>query len=250
MKSRQSAFIFLVLIGALTFASELKTDIVRKELVGTALDKDSQIFYLEKSTLTYNQGKLENIDTQYTSKDGKLIAESHSSLKKNSYLPDVSMKDFRDQYEYQIVYLPDEKKVEISQKNDAKSEWARKKISYSENMTNSVGLMNYIKDHAADIKTEKRKVFRYIIPSRQDDYGMIVEYLSEDKNILHFQFKIENSLIRSLAGTGENHVNFDLNTSQITEFKGVAILLDEKDKSVNITLSYLPLKLISEKAGK
>ena len=250
MKLPQTLIIFLILCMVSAFASDLKPEIVRKELMGTAQKKDSQVFYLERSVLTYNKNKLEKIVTQYTSNDGKLIAESHSSLEKNIYLPDVSMKDFRDQYEYQIVYLPGEKKVEISQKNDAKSEWVRKKISYSENMTNSVGLMNYIKDHAADLKTEKRKVFRYIIPSRQDDYGMIVEYLSEDKNILYFQFKIENSLIRSLAGTGESHVSFDLGTSQITEFKGVALLLDEKDKSVEVTLSYLPLKIISEKAEK
>ena len=212
------------------------------EVQGVAINEKNKIFYIENNKLETKDGKLTTIETKYISEDSTVLAEMKADLSKNSYLPDLTMKDFRDGYEYAIKYLPEDKKVKISQKNGAKSEWDSKLINFKENMTNSVGLMNYIRDHALDLKKEKQKVFRYIIPSRQDDYGMVVKFKSQDKNLLKFNFEIENFLIRSLAGSGENLIVFDTDTSRITQFEGIAVLLDDNDKGVKVNLSYSTIK--------
>jgi len=229
-------------------AEDLSSGERTERVQGIAVDKNNQFFYTETSVLTYKKNKLEKIDINYTSEDGKLMAELHSDLKKNPYLPDIQMTDHRDQYEYKITYLPDEKKVEISLKEDDHSPWSAKKITYKENMTNSMGIMTYIHEHSADLKREKKKIFRFIIPSRQDDYGIVLEFLpTNDKNdnLLNFNFKMQNFLIRSIAGNSDNRLQFDQKNLRITHFEGISNLLDEKNHSVDVTITY---KLLESKA--
>lgn len=217
-----------------------------EKIQGVAFDKDKKIFYTETSTLSFQHDKIERIDTSYKAEDGQLMAELHADLKKSSSLPDIQMKDHRDQYEYKIVYLADENKVEVSQKENGKSEWSSKKIPYTENMTNSVGLMMYIQNHAVELQKLKKKVFRYIIPSRQDDYGMVVEFVSEREHLLNYTFKMENALLRSIVGGGESHLQIDQKNFRITQFEGISNLLDQKDHSVEIILTYQSVDLKAE----
>lgn len=232
----QNAFLMcsVTLCSATVMAAE---KIEHEALLGKAYDKNHQLYYTESNQLELKDGKLSKIDSFYKDKNDKLIVEIHADFENDPYIPETQFIDYRKKTEMKLKFLKPQKQVSISRK--IKGEWSTKQIGLRENMLNSLGLINYIRENSAQLKARGKKTFRYIVAALNDDFGMDLEYIAgPDPKLLSFGFRLQNFFIRKLSGVSESFMTFNSTTKSMKSFKGVSNITDNANKAVEVTLDY------------
>lgn len=223
-------------------AQNLSTQNLTQKIVGTAVEinKDKEFFYSEEDSIEIKDGHIQKIDSLYKNKDAKLIAEMHSDFTKKPYLPEINYLDHRRDVQYKMIYLEKENKVSVTQNFEDPKVTKSKKLDYVEDMTNSMGLINYIRENFSEVKKES-KSFRYVVPALMDDFGMVLEFRenaeSSDTNV-QFAFRIKSFFIRNLSGIKESILFFDEKGTFIKGFNGVSNILSDANKPVDVQLTY------------
>ncbi len=242
----QSLAVFILTVSLCLSAKESAQNFTQK-ITGTALNigKDKEFFYNEEDVIEVKDGHIQKIDSTYKTKDSKLMAEMHTDFTKKPYLPEIHYEDHRRERSFKMVYLEGENKVLIEQNFEDPKVIKSKKLDYNENMTNSMGLINYIRENFQAVKKES-KSFRYVVPALMDDYGMVLDYREntnkEDKDA-QFAFRIKSFFIRNLSGIRESILMFDQDGLFIKGFNGVSNILDDSNKPVDVQITYTePIK--------
>ncbi len=247
--------IMAITFAALCFSSRLQgaeqaqTAITTQKIIGTALYKENLFFYTEEDTFSIKENHILKIDSLYKDKDSKLIVEMHSDFSKKPYFPEISFEDHRKKTQFKIILTDDQKFVSVSQNFADPKIMKTKKLDYLNNMTNSMGLINYIRENFQKAKTES-KSFRYVIPALMDDYGMILEYRPNKESTdltVRFAFKIQSFFIRNLSGIREAVLSFDSSGRFIKAFSGASNILDESNHAVDVQIVFTEPVLVKTK---
>ncbi len=230
-------------------ANVTSKSLITQKITGTAYNKDKQFVYTEEDTTQLKDNHIQRIDSLYKDKDSKLIVEMHSVFSKKPFLPDISFNDHRKKTEFKMVYNEGENVVSISQNFADPKVIKSKKLDYLDNMINSMGLINYIRENFNSAK-EKAKTFRYVIPALIDDYGMVLDFrenLEKMDPIVKFAFRIESFFVRNLAGVSETIIGFDRGGNFIKEFNGISNILDDTNHTIEVQITYTEPVIVKTK---
>ncbi len=214
--------------------------VIVQKSIGTALNKDKQFFYTEEDNIEIVDDHIRKIDSSYKDKDSKLMVEMHADFSKRPYFPEITFSDHRKDVGFKILNGAKENTIDISQNLEDQKDMKTKTLNFKEDMMNSMGLINYIRENIASLKL-KRKSFRYVVPALMDDYGMSLEYREntdpKDTSV-RFAFRLKSFFIRNIAGVKESLLSFDEKHRFIKSFNGVSNILDDSNKPVEVEITY------------
>ena len=201
--------------------------------------KDGSPYFKEVTTAQFKNGRLENSVTKYYSNDDQLKAELNSDFSKSDLLPDTAFIDFRDNYQYTSKINVEQKRIDLSTKENEKSEWKRSNLKYSDHSMLFQGLIKYIGQQKAQLKDKKTLEVELIIPSRFDAVNVLLEPLAaniEKDDDIKIKVKAKSALVRMIMA--ETILTFDSSLNKILKFEGNHPLLDSNDKSQKVTIKY------------
>ena len=233
LESSYAFILALVLFGPPVSAEPA---VQHQVLVGKAWVKNHELFYTETNHIELKDDRIIKIDSYYKGKDQKLFAELHADFSNDPYIPDTHFIDLRRHYENKLSYKKGEKVIIRQKKN---GDWSTHELAHRDAMTNSVGLINYLRENVAELKKQERKTIRYIVAALDDDYGMELKFKSNKKpGLYEFSFRLQNFFIRNLSGVSESSVTFNLETRCMKHFEGVSNIVTLEGKAVDVTLDY------------
>ena len=214
--------------------------VIVQKSIGTAVNKDKEFFYTEEDNIEIADDHIRKIDSSYKDKDSKLMVEMHADFSKRPYFPEITFVDHRKDVGFKILSGAKENTIDISQNLKDAKEMKSKTLNFKEDMMNSMGLINFIRENIAGLKL-KTKSFRYVVPALMDDFGMSLEFREntdpKDTSV-RFAFRLESFFIRNIAGVKESLLSFDEKRRFIKSFNGVSNILDGSNKPVEVAITY------------
>ncbi len=196
---------------------------------------EGRVVYIEKHTVTQKDGVIQKAETDYVTKDGKLIATLKSDFSKSVALADHEFYDARFERRYGVrwdngkPWMWDQKKGEAEEKEEVTKDLAPGKL-----IIGGQGLHYYMSPRLEEFK-KKETPIAILIPGKLDWYSFLVTYEGVDQGWDKFVIKTQSAILRLFAPKLEVWYSAD---GKLRKYRGLSNLPDADGGNQQVEIIY------------
>ncbi len=196
---------------------------------------EGRVVYIEKHTVTQKEGVIQKAETEYVTKDGKLIASLKSDFTKSVALADHEFYDARFERRYGVrwennsPWMWDQKKGEPEEKKEVTKDLAPGKL-----IIGGQGLHYYMSPRLEEFK-RKETAIAILIPGKLDWYSFLVTYEGVDQGWDKFVIKTQSAILRLFAPKLEVWYSAD---GKLRKYRGLSNLPDADGGNQQVEIIY------------
>lgn len=204
---------------------------------GTAYNQYGRIVYNEVHTISYTDGKITALETQYFDLNKNNFAYLKSDFSKNVGVPTYEFLDRRFGRADGTILSQDGKTVEAYGQQNTGSKRESKNFQVTPDLITGQGLYAYMKVNLPELlKLKEPKDIKFLIPMKRTYYDFRIKLKEIDGNKAKFRVEINNFFARLVAPSLD--ITYDKNNSNLLVFEGPSNILDPKQKMRKVKIVY------------
>lgn len=196
---------------------------------------EGRVIYTEKHSITQTSGTIQKAETEYVTKDGKLIATLKSDFSKSVALADHEFYDARFERRYGVRWVQDQAWMWDQKKGEAEEKkLVTKDLAPGKLIIGGQGLHYYMSPRLEEFK-RKETAIAILIPGKLDWYSFLVTYEGVDQGWDKFVIKTQSAILRLFAPKLEVWYSGD---GKLRKYRGLSNLPDAEGGNQQVEIIY------------
>ena len=195
-----------------------------------------EMVYLERHTLTLEEGTLIQSSTEYLDLEGKSIGRMKSNYTQSLSVPEYTLLDERQQSIQGIRWLENKVDIFTQSARDAKVIHQRIGLDPLEVYIAGPGLIYYVGAHLDQLVAGHIFKFKYVIPGKFQTYDFYIEMIQHNQQLAEFDVKLQSWSMRLFGANLK--IIFSVPKKRILIYEGPSNLRDEDGKMMRVKIEY------------
>jgi hypothetical protein len=219
---------FLVVVGASTAFTSTES------FTGEAINKEGQLEYIERHTVTYANGQVIRSLTKYIDSHNNAIGELVSEYLSNPQFNSYTFKDIRAKYEDGVTVAGD--RLLLYRKTSPEQVVESAQLPKQATQIVGQGFHHFLKRNLEAIAGGEIFHVQLVMPSRLDQFSFRIRKRKVEHQTLHVRLEVENWFLRLFAPNID--CEYDLKTGRLLRYVGISNLEDASGSHKEVSISY------------
>jgi hypothetical protein len=201
---------------------------------GRAVNAAGDVEYLEKHTVTYNNGQVLKIQTSFFDADNKVIGEQKSDFQHGPQFGSYEFNDTRNRYSDGVNVQDDH--ILLFCKETPSDSPNLKNLPRNANQIIGQGFHQFVSSRRHAIARGEVFHAKLVIPSKMDQFDVVIRKVKVDDQRVIARVELDNWLFNLFLPRIE--AEYDLESGRLLTYKGIALISDASGKYPQITVTY------------
>ena len=195
-----------------------------------------EMVYVERHTLTLEEGTLIQSSTEYLDLEGKSIGRMQSNYTQSLSVPEYTLRDERQQSIQGIRWLENKLDIFTQSGKDAKVIHQRMGLDPLDVYIAGPGLIYYVAAHLDQLVAGHIFKFKYVIPGKFQKYDFYIETIQQNKQLAEFDVKLQSWPMRLFGA--KLKIIYSVQQKRILFYEGPSNLRDKDGKMMSVKIEY------------
>jgi len=195
-----------------------------------------EIVYVERHTLTSEEGTLIQSSTEYIDLEGKFIGSMMSNYTQSLSVPDYTLRDERQQSIQGLRWLENKLDIFTQSGRPAKVIHKRMGLDPHEVYIAGPGLIYYVGAHLDQLVAGHIFKFKYVIPGKFQTYDFYIETIQHNQQEAEFDVKLQSWQMRLFGA--KLKLIYSILKKRILFYEGPSNLRDKDGKMMSVRIEY------------
>ena len=195
-----------------------------------------EMVYVERHTLTLEEGTLIQSSTEYLDLEGKSIGRMQSNYTQSLSVPEYTLRDERQQSIQGIRWLENKLDIFTQSGKDAKVIHQRMGLDHLDVYIAGPGLIYYVAAHLDQLVAGHIFKFKYVIPGKFQKYDFYIETIQQNKQLAEFDVKLQSWPMRLFGA--KLKIIYSVQQKRILFYEGPSNLRDKDGKMMSVKIEY------------
>ena len=195
-----------------------------------------EMVYVERHTLTLEEGTLIQSSTEYLDLEGKSIGRMQSNYTQSLSVPEYTLRDERQQSIQGIRWLENKLDIFTQSGKDAKVIHQRMGLDPLDVYIAGPGLIYYVAAHLDQLVAGHIFKFKYVIPGKFQTYDFFIETIQHNQQVAEFDVKLQSWPMRLFGA--KLKIIYSVQQKRILFYEGPSNLRDKDGKMMSVKIEY------------
>ena len=205
-----------------------------KKVYGQAFNKTGEFAYLEEHLITYQDGRIAAIQTNFYDAHRLKIAKQVSDFYHGAQFGSYDFVDNSHQYSEGARVLSDRILLYLQ-----KSPGSKKLEKYIPKISDQIvgqGFYQYVADNLDYLARGQSLSAKLVLPAQMGQFNVQISKRSKQGNRIQLAVKLKNWFLRLFAPNIE--IEYDLNTRRLLRYRGISLVSNDDGKDFEVVTTY------------
>jgi len=234
MLDPQKLPVLVVMSVALLMLSILPSAADTRKVYGHAIDKDGRLAYLEEHQITYQNGNIAAIETNFYNPNTERIARQVSDFSQGAQYGSYDFFDERYDYNDGVRVMAD--RILLYRQKNSSAKLREKSIPKSGSQIVGQGFYQFITANLEPLARGRVFAAKLVLPAQMGQFDVQVSKRSLQGDRLVLTVKLDNWLLRLFAPNVE--IEYDMKNRRLMRYRGISMVPNSNRKSYEVVTTY------------
>ena len=224
----------MVLSVSLLLLSILPSAADTWKVYGHAIDKDGRLAYLEEHLITYQNGIIAAIETNFYNPNTERIAKQVSDFTHGAQYGSYDFFDERYDYNDGARVMAD--RILIYRQKNSSAKLKEKSIPRNDSQIVGQGFYQFVTANLEPLAQGRVLAAKLVLPAQMGQFDVQVSKRSIKGDRIWLTIKLDNWLLRLFAPNAE--IEYDMKERQLVRYRGVSMVSNSSRKNHEVVTTY------------